>query len=105
MWTDGKEWLGSALRWSFLTRSVSVSTGGKPFRLLPLTGFRRGWALYAPKTGENARIRVGVLGRNARLEVFRRLDFPLLLFAYFLGCQIYGESLWPGPPPEKVVQG
>ncbi len=105
MWTEGKEWLGSSLRWSFVTRSVSLSTGTKPFRLLPLPGFRRGFGLYAPKTGEAARISVGLVGRNAELLVFRRLDFSLLLFAYFLGSQILTESLLPGPSPEKATQG
>ena len=52
MWTDGKEWLGSSLRWSFMTRAVALSTGTKPFRLLPLPGFRRGWGLYAPGPGK-----------------------------------------------------
>ena len=105
MWTDQKEWLGSSLRWSFVARSVSLSTGTKPFRLLPLPGFRRGWGLYAPKTGEAARLEVGLLGRGATIHVYRRLDFPLVLFAYFLGSQILGESLWPGPSPEKATQG
>ena len=105
MWTDGKEWLGSSLRWSFVARSVHLSTGTKPFRLLPLPGLRRGWGLYAPKTGEAARIEVGLFGRNATLHVYRRLDISLLLFAYFLGSQILLESLLPGPQPEKVVQG
>lgn len=105
MWTDGKEWLGSSLRWSFVTRSVSLSTGTKPFRLLPLPGFRRGFGLYAPRTGEAARIAAGLVGRNAELLVFRRLDFSLLLFAYFLGSQILNESLLPGPSPEKATQG
>lgn len=105
MWTDGREWLGSSLRWSFGTRSVALSTGTKPFRLLPLTGFRRGWGLYAPRTGEQARFEVSLLGRNARLQTFRRLDFSLLLFAYFLGSQIYPESFWPGPRPAEATEG
>lgn len=105
MWTDGREWLGSSLRWSFVTRHVSLSSGTKPFRLLPLPGFRRGWALYAPKTGEAARILPGVVGRDARIEVYRRLDFALVLFSYFLASQIYPESLWPGPSPKRAVQG
>ncbi|MEM7306058.1 MAG: hypothetical protein AAF682_05275 [Planctomycetota bacterium] len=105
MWTDGREWLGSSLRWSFMGRAVHLSTGTKPYRLLPLPGFRRGWGLYAPKTGETAQIRVGMVGRAAELDVYRRIDISLLLFAYFLGSQIYGESLLPGPSPEKAVQG
>jgi hypothetical protein len=105
MWTDGKEWLGSSLRWSFFARAVHLSTGTKPFRLLPLPGLRRGWGLFAPKTGEAARIEVGLVGRDARIHVYRRLDLALVLFAYFLGAQILLESLLPGPAPEKVVQG
>jgi hypothetical protein len=105
MWTDGREWLGSSLRWSFVARSVSLSTGTKPFRLLPLPGFRRGFGLYAPKTGEAARVQVGLVGRDAELLVFRRMDFSLLLFAYFLGSQILNESFLPGPSPEKATQG
>ena len=104
MWTDTKEWLGSSLRWSFLRREVALHTGGRPFRMLPLPGFRRGWSLYAPKTGETARISVPMVGRGARIEVYRRLDFPLLLFSYFLGAQLYPESLLPGPTAERAMQ-
>ena len=105
MWTDSKEWLGSSLRWSFVSRAVHLSTGTKPYRLLPLPGLRRGWGLYAPKTGEAAQIQVGLVGRGAVLEVYRRMDLSLLLFSYFLGSQIYAESLWPGPSARKAVQG
>ena len=45
------------------------------------------------------------MGRDAELTVFRRLDFSLVLFAYFLGSQILTESLLPGPSPEKATQG
>jgi hypothetical protein len=102
-WTDGREWLGSSLRWSTFARQVDLHTGNKPLRLLPVEGWAFGWSLYAPKSGEVARIVAQpYLARTATLEVYRRLDFPILLFAYFLGSQIYAESLLPGPAPEKV---
>lgn len=94
---DTHEWLGSSVRFGFFRREIEVSTGGKPFRLVPSAGFGRGWSLNAPKTGEIARMRVGFLGRNARIEVYRRLDFMLLLMAYGIGCQILTESFFPGP--------
>jgi hypothetical protein len=101
LWTEGREWLGSSLRWSFWKREIAMATGNKPYRLLPLPGFRRGWSMVAPKTGEMARITPLALRRASRIEVFRRTDFELVLFAYFLGCQVYAESFWPG----KDVQG
>ncbi|MBI1381273.1 MAG: hypothetical protein GC161_09300 [Planctomycetaceae bacterium] len=102
LWTDGREWLGSSLRWTSFAREVAISNGNKPFRLLPVEGWGFGWSLYAPKSGENARIVAQPLRGTARLEVYRRLDFPLLLFSYFLGAQILWESFLPGPEPEKV---
>lgn len=101
LWTEGHEWLGSSLRWSFLRRDISISTGNKPHRLLPLPTFGRGWRLVAPKTGELARIRPS-LGRGARIEVYRKVDLELLLFAYFLGAQLGLESLWPAHAPEDT---
>jgi hypothetical protein len=53
------------------------------------------------------------LARSARIEVYRKVDLELLVFAYFLGSQILLESLWPGPsrdadgelvPPPKAPQ-
>ncbi len=73
-----------------------LSTGAKPYRLLPLPAFRPGWRLVAPKTGEMARILPSLLRRENRIEVFRRVDFELVLFAYFLGWQLHLESIWPG---------
>lgn len=99
LWTDGREWLGSSLRWSFLRREISMATGNKPYRLVPVAGFHRGWRMFAPKTGEMARI-VPTGVRGSRIEVYRRVDFELVLFAYFLGHQIYLESLWPGRSEE-----
>ena len=52
--------------------------------------------MVAPKTGEMARITPGWLGRSSRIEVFRRIDFEIVVFAYFLASQVYAESFWPG---------
>lgn len=97
MWTEGREWIGSSERDGFLARVLVVHTGGKPFHLVPLKGFTKGWALHAPRTGESARITAGLVGKSSRLEVYKRLEFPLLVFAYFLGAQVYAEAIWPGP--------
>lgn len=103
VWTDGREWLGSSLRWTTFRRRVDLYTGNKPLRLLPIEGWGFGWSIYAPKSGEVARISAQpFVGRTAELQVFRRLDFPLLMFGYFLGTQIYAESFLPGPQPAKV---
>lgn len=95
-WTEGREWIGSSLRWSFFAREIALATGNKPYRLLPVAGLRRGWRMFAPKTGEMARIEPRGLGRGSTIQVFRRVDFELVLFAYFLGSQVYSESFWPG---------
>ena len=100
LWTEGREWLGASLRWSFISREISISTGGRPFRIVPLPGLRKGWRLVAPKTGEVARIRGRAFSRKVSIEVGRRKDLELVLFAYFLASQIMGESRWPGPEPE-----
>lgn len=100
LWTEGREWLGASLRWSFISREIYISTGGRPFRVVPLPGLRKGWRLVAPKTGEVARIRGRIFSRKVTIEVGRRMDLELVLFAYFLASQIMGESRWPGPEPE-----
>ncbi len=102
LWTDGREWLGSSLRRTTLKRQIDISSGSTAFRLLPIAGLRPGWSLYAPKTGQACRISASPLGRSAKIEVFRRLDFPLVIFSYFLGLQVYKESWMPGPEPAKV---
>jgi hypothetical protein len=43
-----------------------------------------------------ARIEPAGFGRGSTIQVFRRIDFELVLFAYFLGSQVYSESFWPG---------
>lgn len=98
LWTDGQEWLGSSLRSHFVRREIVLHTGTKPLRILPLPGLRFGWTLQAPRTGEMARLEAFPLSRRARVEVFRKVDFELVIFTYFLGIQILRESWWPGPP-------
>lgn len=105
MWTEGREWLASSLRWSFVQRSVTIHTGTKPQTARPLPGFRCGWTLIAPKTGEMARLETGLFSGDSRLEVYRRLDFELVLFAFFLGTLSKLESFWPGPVEHTVEKG
>jgi hypothetical protein len=96
LWTEGKEWLGSSLRWNVARREIVLHTGSRPLRIMPLTGFRCGWTLQAPKTGEMARILGWPLARNAKVEVYRKVEMELVVFAYFLGAQLFSESFWPG---------
>lgn len=114
VWTDGQEWLGSSLRWNVGRRQIDVWTGGKPYRMVPTPGVGRGWRLVASKTGESARISPKALSRSSTLRVYRKLDFELLLFAYFLGSMTLAESFPPtaldapqrgaqtGPTPSKA---
>lgn len=95
LWTDGREWLGSSLRWNVARRQVDLWTGGRPYRLVPTVGFGRGWRLVASKTGEAVRIEAGLFTRDARIRVFRKIDFELVLFAYFLGSLTLMESTFP----------
>jgi len=95
LWTDGREWLGSSLRPRISRRQIDVWTGGKPYRIVPRTGLRRGWRVVATKTGEVAEIEVGLLGRDARIVLRRKMDLELLLFCYFLGSMVLFESLLP----------
>lgn len=97
VWTDGREWLGSSLRSSFLGREIALSTPNKSLRMLPVPGFHRGWRIHAPKTGELARITPSGIGKASAIEVYRRVDLELVLFAWFVGSLVYAESFWPGP--------
>jgi len=99
LWTEGREWLGSSLRSSFVKREIALSTGAKSFRLLPTASFGRGWRMLAPKTGEMARIVPEGL-RGSRIEVYRRVETELLIFAYFLSVQVGCESWWPARADE-----
>ena len=104
LWTEGKEWLGSSLRWHVARREIVLHTGSRPLRLLPLTGFRCGWTLQAPKTGEMARIQGRPLGRSAKVEVYRKVEMELVVFAYFLAIQLLPESIWPGRNVEGEIE-
>ena len=106
LWTESREWLGSSLRWSTRRRAIEVSSAAsnKPYLLSPLPGWRRGWRLIAPKTGEALRTEVPLIGCRARIEVARRIDFDLVVFAYFLGFPLYAESLLPGPILESAPE-
>jgi hypothetical protein len=99
LWTDGREWLGSSLRSGFVQREIALSTGSKSFRLLPTASFGRGWRMLAPKTGEMARILPEGIGRS-RIEVYRRVDTEILLFAFFLSVPVQCESWWPARADE-----
>jgi len=95
LWTEGREWLGSSLRWHPGRRQIDVWTGSKPLRMVPRTGFARGWRILAPRTGELARIVAPLVGRGCTIERLRKIDPELLIFCYFLGSLSLGESLWP----------
>jgi hypothetical protein len=99
LWTEGREWLGSSLRPGFVQREIALSSGAKSFRLLPTASFGRGWRMLAPKTGEMARILPDGFGRS-RIELYRRVDTELVLFAFFLSAQVRGESWWPARADE-----
>ncbi len=102
LWTDRREWLGSSLRPNVVSREVEFSTANKPLRLLPVEGLRCGWSLYAPKSGQIMRTMSQPGSSTTKIEVFRRLDFPLVIFGFFIGQQLKLESVLPGPVPEKV---
>ena len=104
LWTEGKEWLGSSLRWHIARREIVLHTGSRPLRILPLTGFGFGWSLQAPKTGEMARILGWPLARSAKIQVYRKVELELVVFAYFLGAQLLPESFWPGQNVEGEIE-
>jgi hypothetical protein len=95
VWSDAREWLGSSDRSNFFQRRFDLWTGGKPYRLVPLTGVGRGWRLIASRTGESLRIEHGLLRRRARVLIFRKTELELVLFAYFLGALALFQSLPP----------
>ena len=97
LWTGGREWLGSSLRWSLGRREIVLHTGSKPLKILPLSGLKCGWSLQAPRTGEMARLHGSLLGGKSKIEVFRKVEFELVVFAFFLASQLWLESTWPGP--------
>ena len=99
LWSEGREWLGASLRWSFIGRIIDLSTGTKAMRLVPLAEFSAGWTLHAPKTGRMAKIH---LGSSPKVDVYRRVNFEVVLFALFLSYLSRIESYWPGPVIEDV---
>ena len=94
-WTETPEWLVSSDRNSLFRRRFELWTGGKPYRLVPLPGFRRGWRLIASRTGECLRLEHGLFRRGARISVYRKTELELVLFAYFLGAMALFQSLLP----------
>ena len=99
LWSEGREWLGASLRWSFIGRIIDLSTGTRAMRLVPLASFSPGWTLHAPKTGRMAKIH---LGSSPKVDVYRRMDFEVVLFSLFLSYLSRMESYWPGPAIEDV---
>ncbi len=95
LWTEGKEWLGSSLRWHIGRRQIDVWTGSRPYRIVPRRGLARGWRIIATKTGEAAAVQAPLIGRGCTLVQHRKMDLELLLFCYFLGSLSLGESLLP----------
>lgn len=104
MWTENREWLASSLRWSFFRRPITIHTGTKPQTVAPLPGWRAGWTLLAPKTGEMARMNAAPFSSSSEIEVYRRLDFELVLFAFFLGSLTKLEFLAPGPVEHRAKE-
>ena len=98
---QGREWLGSSIRYTMLGREITLHGGGKPFRLVPCKGFGIGWDLHAPKTGLVASFRKAGGGVDVTLE--RRVDFYLLLLAYHNIASGWLSSLLPGPDPTPPV--
>lgn len=95
LWTEGGEWLGSSLRWNVARRQIDMWTGSKPYRVVPSSGPGFGWRMVAARTGASARVRSGPLGRSHKIEVYRKTDFELVLFAFFLGSLSHWESFFP----------
>ncbi len=95
VWTEAREWLASSDRSSLFRRRLDLWTGGKPYRLVPLPGLRRGWRLIASRTGEALRIEHGLVRRAATIRMFRKTELELVLFAYFLGALALNQSLPP----------
>lgn len=97
-WTEAREWLGSSIRPGVAKRTIEMWTGGKPLRLVPRVEFGRGWRIVGAKSGVVAKIAHGLFGRSAKIETYRKIDFELLLFAYFIG----GLALWESALPTSV---
>ena len=98
---QGREWLGSSIRYGMLGREISLHGGNKPFRLVPTKSFGTGWELHAPKTGLVATF--SKRGRTIEVTLERRVDFYLLLLAFHNIASAWISSIWPGPDPTPPV--
>ncbi|MDF1797944.1 MAG: hypothetical protein P1V81_02110 [Planctomycetota bacterium] len=98
---QGREWLGSSIRYSLIRREVTLHGGTKPFRLVPCKGFGLGWDLHAPKTGLVASFRKK--GGKVEVTLQRKVDFYLLLLAYHNLASSWFSSIWPGPDPTPPI--
>ncbi|MEM9382957.1 MAG: hypothetical protein AAGB93_23615 [Planctomycetota bacterium] len=94
-WTEGREWLGSTIRPGFTRRTIEMWTGGKPLRLVPRLALGRGWRIVGAKSGLVAELEHSLLGRDATLSTYRKIDLELLVFAYFVGSIALWESALP----------
>ena len=98
---QGREWLGSSIRYVVFGREVTLHGGTKPFRLVPTKAFGMGWELHAPKTGLVATFKKR--GRAVEITLERRVDFYLLLLAYHNLASSWLCSIWPGPDPTPPI--
>ena len=98
---QGREWLGSSIRYSIFGREISIHNGSKPFRLVPIKAFGMGWELHAPKTGLVARF--SKRGSTIEVTLERRVDFYLVLLAFHNIASGWISSIWPGPDPTPPI--
>jgi len=98
---QGREWLGSSIRYGMLGREISLHGGNKPFRLVPTKSFGSGWEMHAPKTGLVATLKKK--GGTIEVTLERRVDFYLLLLAFHNIATAWTSSIWPGPDPTPPV--
>ena len=98
---QGREWLGSSIRYSLFAREVTLHGGQKPYRMTPSKSFGSGWDMHAPKTGLVAEFRKK--GSTIQVTLHRRVDFFLLLLAYHNICNSWGTSILPGPEPTPPI--
>jgi hypothetical protein len=98
---QGREWLGSSIRYSLLAREVTLHGGQKPYRMTPSKGFGVGWDLHAPKTGIVADFRKK--DGAVQVTLHRRVDFYLLLLAYHTICTSWTSSLLKGQEPTPPI--